>query len=125
MDELAGGGATAFEGYVEALTGVIGHVDRAEPLRDCCLGLMMPVARKSVEPLATVTAPAGLGQASVAAPFRGAVAVVRGGSGCLNRLAGPISGLPAGDHAAARSGRSKYTSFGVWPPRLECGRMAL
>ena len=57
MDELEGGGTAAFEGYVEALIGVIGHADRAEPLRDYCLGLMMPVARKSVEPLAAVTAP--------------------------------------------------------------------
>ena len=34
------------------------NTDRAEPLRDYCLGLMMPLARKSVEPLAAVTAPA-------------------------------------------------------------------
>jgi SRSO17 transposase len=47
----------AFDAYVEALIGVIGHADRAEPLRDYCLGLMMPVERKSVEPLAAVTAP--------------------------------------------------------------------
>ena len=50
--------ASAFDQYVEALTEVIGHTDRAEPLRDYCTGLMMPVARKSVEPLAAVTAPA-------------------------------------------------------------------
>lgn len=47
----------AFEGYMDALVEVIGHADRAEPLRDYCTGLMMPVARKSVEPLAAVTAP--------------------------------------------------------------------
>ncbi|MFB9985554.1 IS701 family transposase [Mesorhizobium kowhaii] len=49
--------AAAFDGYLEALVEVIGHADRAEPLRDYCTGLMMPVARKSVEPLAAVTAP--------------------------------------------------------------------
>lgn len=49
---------SSFDRYVEALTEVIGHADRAEPLRDYCIGLMMPVARKSVEPLAAVTAPA-------------------------------------------------------------------
>ncbi len=49
---------SSFDGYVEALTEVIGHADRSEPLRDYCIGLMMPVARKSVEPLAAVTAPA-------------------------------------------------------------------
>ena len=53
-----GSETTAFDGYVEALIGVIGHADRAEPLRDYCMGLMMPVSRKSVEPLAAVTAPA-------------------------------------------------------------------
>lgn len=37
---------------------MIGHADRAEPLNDYCLGLMLPVERKSVEPLAAVTAPA-------------------------------------------------------------------
>ena len=58
MDEVEGSGTGSFEAYVEALIGVIGHADRAEPLRDYCLGLMMPVSRKSVEPLAAVTAPA-------------------------------------------------------------------
>jgi SRSO17 transposase len=47
----------AFDGYVEALVEVIGHADRAEPLKDYCLGLLLPVERKSVEPLAAVTAP--------------------------------------------------------------------
>ncbi len=36
---------------------VIGHADRARPLRDYCLGLMMPCERKSVEPMAAMTAP--------------------------------------------------------------------
>src|SRR3954462_3819039 len=44
--------------YVAALVGVIGHADRATPLRDYCTGLLMPTARKSVEPMAAVTAPA-------------------------------------------------------------------
>jgi SRSO17 transposase len=47
-----------FVAYVGALVGVIGHADRAEPLRDYCLGLLMPGERKSVEPIAAVTAPA-------------------------------------------------------------------
>jgi SRSO17 transposase len=46
-----------FEAYVEELASVIGHADRARPLRDYCTGLMMPCERKSVEPLAAVTAP--------------------------------------------------------------------
>ena len=36
---------------------VIGHADRARPLHDYCLGLMMPCERKSVEPMAAMTAP--------------------------------------------------------------------
>jgi SRSO17 transposase len=46
-----------FAAYVEGLTSVIGHADRAKPLRDYCLGLMMPCERKSVEPMAAMTAP--------------------------------------------------------------------
>ncbi len=36
---------------------MIGHADRAGPLRDYCVGLMLPCERKSVEPMAAVTAP--------------------------------------------------------------------
>lgn len=47
-----------FSAYVEGLVGAIGHADRAAPLRDYCLGLLVPGERKSVEPMAAVTAPA-------------------------------------------------------------------
>ena len=46
-----------FATYVEGLVSVIGHADRAGPLRDYCVGLMMPGERKSVEPMAAMTAP--------------------------------------------------------------------
>ena len=46
-----------FTAYVAALAAVIGHADRAEPLRDYCRGLLLPNERKSVEPIAAVTAP--------------------------------------------------------------------
>ena len=55
---LANDGGSRFEAYVDGLARVIGHKDREGPLRDYCLGLMMPCERKSVEPLAAVTAPA-------------------------------------------------------------------
>jgi SRSO17 transposase len=58
MDLEAYDSEARFSAYVEGLVGVIGHVDRAGPLRDYCLGLLMPGERKSVEPLAAVTAPA-------------------------------------------------------------------
>src|SRR4051812_38244413 len=47
-----------FAAYVEALAEVIGHADRVAPLRDYCLGLLLPGERKSVELIAAVTAPA-------------------------------------------------------------------
>jgi SRSO17 transposase len=57
MDTWTDKSEAAFDAYVEALIGVIGHADRSEPLKDYCLGLLMPLERKSVEPLAAVTAP--------------------------------------------------------------------
>ena len=51
-------GADRFVAYVEELTSVIGHADRALPLRDYCAGLLTTEGRKSVEPMAAVTAPA-------------------------------------------------------------------
>jgi SRSO17 transposase len=53
----SGSSESRFATYVEGLVSVIGHADRARPLRDYCLGLMMPCERKSVEPMAAVTAP--------------------------------------------------------------------
>ena len=54
---IAADSESRFEAYVEGLVSVIGHADRAKPLRDYCIGLMMPCERKSVEPMAAVTAP--------------------------------------------------------------------
>ena len=50
-------GADRFVAYVEELTSVIGHADRAVPLRDYCAGLLVTEGRKSVEPMAAATAP--------------------------------------------------------------------
>src|SRR6201993_322233 len=47
-----------FAAYVEARGAVLGHSYRQQPMHDYCLGLLMPIARKSVEPMAAVTAPA-------------------------------------------------------------------
>ena len=47
-----------FSEYVEALTTVLGRADRAGPLKDYCIGLLMPGERKSVEPMAAIVAPA-------------------------------------------------------------------
>ncbi len=53
----AGGSESRFGKYVEGLASVIGHADRVRPLRDYCVGLILPCERKSVEPMAAVTAP--------------------------------------------------------------------
>lgn len=53
----AEGSESRFAKYVEGIVSVIGHADRARPLRDYCVGLVMPCERKSVEPMAAVTAP--------------------------------------------------------------------
>src|SRR5882757_2985423 len=47
-----------FAAYVEGLASVIGYADRIGPLRDYCIGLILPGERKSVEPMAARTAPA-------------------------------------------------------------------
>jgi SRSO17 transposase len=46
-----------FGRYVEELVSVIGHADRVGPLHDYLLGLVLPGERKSVEPMAAITAP--------------------------------------------------------------------
>jgi SRSO17 transposase len=55
MDEEAS--EARFAAYVEALVSVIGHADRAGPMRDYCTGLLLSVERKSVEPMAAALAP--------------------------------------------------------------------
>jgi len=49
------GGEARFPAYVEAPGAVLGHADRLEPMPDYCWGLLMPIARKSIEPMAAVT----------------------------------------------------------------------
>jgi SRSO17 transposase len=46
-----------FSTFIQGLVSIIGHADRAGPLRDYCTGLVMPCERKSVEPMAAITAP--------------------------------------------------------------------
>jgi SRSO17 transposase len=58
MDLRATDRESRFAAYVEGLVSVIGHADRAGPLHDYCVGLILPGERKSVEPMAARTAPA-------------------------------------------------------------------
>jgi SRSO17 transposase len=59
MDLLASNASRArFDAYIDGLVSVIGHADRIGPLHDYCTGLLLPGSRKSVEPMAALTAPA-------------------------------------------------------------------
>jgi SRSO17 transposase len=49
--------ADRFAAYVDEVTKVIGHADREGPFRDYCAGLLATAGRRSVEPMAAVTAP--------------------------------------------------------------------
>jgi len=57
MDDATSENEARFSVYVEALAGVIGHANRVGPLKDYCIGLILPGERKSVEPMAAVIAP--------------------------------------------------------------------
>lgn len=56
-DQAAMESEERFAAYVEQLASVMGHADRKRPLNDYCTGLVMPLERKSVEPLAALTEP--------------------------------------------------------------------
>ena len=58
MDLHDGTGTEArFRAYAADVTSVLGHADRVRPFEDYCVGLLFAEGRKSVEPLAAVTAP--------------------------------------------------------------------
>jgi len=58
QQQEAGSSEERFDRYIQGLTQVIGHADRAEPLRAYCTGLLLPGERKSVEPMAAKIEPA-------------------------------------------------------------------
>jgi SRSO17 transposase len=46
-----------FAAYIEGLAEAAGHADRRLPLKNYCMGLLLPVQRKSIEPIAARLAP--------------------------------------------------------------------
>lgn len=46
-----------FDQYVALLSDAVDRADRAEPLRHYCTGLLLPIERKSIEPIAAQVAP--------------------------------------------------------------------
>ena len=57
MGRRCGDGDARFSTYLNGLASVMGRVSRVGPMRDYCTGLLLPGERKSVEPIAAVTAP--------------------------------------------------------------------
>ena len=58
MDQDASGArAERFAAYIDDLSSVLGEPRRHGPMRSYCTGLLMPADRKSVEPMAAMTAP--------------------------------------------------------------------
>ncbi len=58
MDRHDGNGTQErFRSYSADVVSVLGHADRVRPFEDYCIGLLSAEGRKSVEPLAAMTAP--------------------------------------------------------------------
>jgi SRSO17 transposase len=55
--EAPGTQEARFAAYTDSLAHAAGHLDRHEPLKSYCKGLLLPIERKSVEPMAARLAP--------------------------------------------------------------------
>jgi SRSO17 transposase len=51
-----------FQAYLEGLAQVLGHADRTQPMQSYTQGLLLPLERKSVEPMAACLAPSHVRQ---------------------------------------------------------------
>src|SRR3954452_555796 len=121
------GSEERFGRVVERLTAVIGHAARAAPRRDYCLGLLMPSDRKSVEPMAAVTAPGRVAAQHQSlldfvgnAPWSGAAVLAEVRALALPAIerAGPIEAWIIDDTGFPKKGRH---SVGV--ARQYCGQL--
>ena len=116
-----------FAAYVEALGAVLGHADRQQPMHDYCLGLLMPIERKSVEPMAAVAAPAQVAAKHQSllhfvgnAPWSDAAMLAKVGELVLPAItrSGPIEAWIIDDTGFPKKGRH---SVGV--TRQYCGQL--
>ena len=121
------GSEARFAAYVEALGTALGHADRQQPMHDYCLGLLMPIERKSVEPMAAVTAPAQVAAKHQSllhfvgnAPWSDAAMLAKVGELVLPAItrSGPIEAWIIDDTGFPKKGRH---SVGV--SRQYCGQL--
>ena len=121
------GSEARFAAYVEALGTVLGHADRHQPMHDYCLGLLMPIERKSVEPMAALTAPAQVAAKHQSllhfvgnAPWSDAAMLAKVGELVLPTItqSGPIEAWIIDDTGFPKKGRH---SVGV--TRQYCGQL--
>jgi SRSO17 transposase len=120
-------GAERFRAYVERLAQSLGHADRREPLRGYLTGLVLPGARKSVEPMAALLAPTQVRQTHqslhhlvAAAPWEDAAVLQAVREYALAALAArnPIQGWIVDDTGMPKKGQH---SVGV--ARQYCGQL--
>lgn len=108
-----------FRAFVERLSEAVDHADRDEPLRACCMGLMLPGDCKSVEPMAARIEPGRVGAMHQAmhhfvvnASWSEAAVAVEPGEGALGRRRATLVCLdiepwrcPLGRHVRSQEGR--------------------
>ena len=123
----ASGSQLRLAAYVEGLSASLGHADRAVPFRSYCTGLLLPGARKSVEPMAARVEPGRVQAAHQSLhhfvakadwPDDALLAAVRAQVLPLIEQRGPIRGWMVDDTAIPKKGMH---SVGV--ARQYCGQL--
>ena len=77
------------QAYLDGLTRVAGHSDRVVPIENYTKGLMLPIERKSVEPMAARLAPGNVRQmAPVTASHSGRCTMERCGAARASAASG-------------------------------------
>ena len=131
------GSESRFAAYVEALTSVLGHADRAAPFQSYCTGLLLPGDRKSVEPMAARVQPGRVRAAhqslhhfvakadwsddAVLAAVRACVLPVIERHGAIRALIVNDTGIPKkGTHSVGGTQPPRPSAAERWWPRRNC-----
>jgi SRSO17 transposase len=127
VEAFLGAAAERFQAYVERLAQSLGHADRRAPLRGYLTGLVLPGARKSIEPMAALLAPQRVRQTHQSlhhlvadAPWQDEVVLQRVREYALAAMAehGPIEAWIVDDTGMPKKGQH---SVGV--ARQYCGQL--